>query len=340
MHPVFRDDEDVPGQRGMTEVDMDSLSDGDLVLAAQAGDVASLGLLFERYRVSLHALALGIVGYGPQAQDAVHDTFLIALRRLDTLHDPGAVGGWLHAVTRNVCLETLRRASRLVPLDALPHRDLIPAAEASLDEQIDQLALKEWVWTALSTLSETLRVTAMLRYFGSRSSYEEIALVLGVPVGTVKSRLSQVKIKLADALLATADLDHSDARRLSDVATDYFTAATDQMNRGDGYALFADAFAAEPALYLPNGMMLRGRRHLVEDLDSDMTAGIRMHLSHVHASANVTILEATFENPADDPTRCPPATTQVHYQRNGKTERIRLYFAPRPDGDTTQPWME
>jgi len=305
-------------------------SDADLVLAARAGDSASFGLLLERHRAPLHALALRMLGSGPQAQDAVHDTFLIALHRMDTLHDPGAVGGWLRAVMRNVCLESMRGTPRLVPLDEFDQRARLRSPDISLEERIDQLALKEWVWTALSRLPETLRATAMLRYFGSHPSYEEIALVLGVPVGTVKSRLNQVKVKLAEALLATADLDHSSARLQTDGAREYFTTATDQINRGEGYDMFADAFSANPELIFPDGSIVRGRHHLVQDLENDLTAGIKMHLSHVVASNNVTILEASFENPADDPHHCPPATTQVHFQNRGKTERIRMYFAPRP----------
>jgi RNA polymerase sigma-70 factor (ECF subfamily) len=84
------------------------LSDADLVWAAQNDDTVSLGILLERYRASLHGQALGILGYGPQAEDAVHDAFLTALRKIDGVREPAAVGGWLHAVLRNVCLMRLR----------------------------------------------------------------------------------------------------------------------------------------------------------------------------------------------------------------------------------------
>lgn len=218
----------------------------------------------------------------------------------------------------------------VMPLDDLSIGRALRSPEPSLEERIDHLALKDWVWTALSELPENLRVTAMLRYFGTRASYEEIAAVLGVPTGTIKSRLNQAKVKLAEALLATANLDHSGARQLNESATGYFLAATDQMNRGQGYDIFADAFSDHPEVMLPDGSKLRGRHYLIESLEEDMDAGIKMHLSHVHASKNVTVLEATFENPADNPTHCPPATTQVHFKRDGKADRIRLYFAPRP----------
>ena len=322
---------------GEWAMDPDSLSDADLVRAAQAGDVASFGALLERHRPSLHAIALQMLGYGTLAEDAVHDTFLIALNRLDTLHNPEAVGPWLRAVTRNVCREAQRKSPGLLPLDDLSISGDLRSAEPSLEERIDQLALRDWVWTALATLPETLRVTAMLRYFGSHPSYEEIALVLGVPIGTIKSRLNQVKVKLAEALLATAGLDHSGARQLRESTTSYFAAATAEINRGHGFGLLADAYADDPELVLPGGTVVRGRHHLVNDLEGDVNAGLKMHLTRVDASRNITILEARFENPRDNPTRCPPAATQVHFTRDGKTQKVRLYFAPRPDPEAERP---
>jgi len=309
-------------------------SDADLVRAAQNGDSTSLGILLERYRASLHGSALGILGHGSQAEDAVHDTFLVALRKIDGVREPAAVGGWLHAVLRNVCLMRLRAGQGEIISDEM-HLYVEQGVEQntlalSAEEAIDRLAMRDWVWTALSELPEVLRVTAMLRYFGSYSSYQEIAAILGVPVGTVRSRLNQVKLKLADALLETAGLAHGDARRLTESRVRYFAAATDEISRGKGYDIFADAFAEDPELVFANGKVLRGRRHMIEDLDGDLEAGLKMHLTKVIAGKDVTIIEADFENPHDDPFRCPPATTQVHFQRGDKTQRVHLYFAPRP----------
>ena len=61
-------------------------------------------------------------------------------------------------------------------------------------------------------LPEPLRVTAMLRYFGSYDSYDELAAILGIPIGTVRSRLSEAKLKLSDALLASAGLIDDETR--------------------------------------------------------------------------------------------------------------------------------
>jgi DNA-directed RNA polymerase specialized sigma24 family protein len=80
------------------------LSDAELVRLARQGDISALGVLFERHRAPLYALALRILGHGPRAQDAVQETFLIALRRIDHLREPAAVGKWLRTVLHNTCL--------------------------------------------------------------------------------------------------------------------------------------------------------------------------------------------------------------------------------------------
>ena len=204
-------------------------SDAELVCAAQAGDAVSLGCLFERHRPALHSAALRILHDPARADDAVQDSFLVALRALDGVRDAGAVGGWLHAVLRNQCFAQLRRSAREV---AEPEGEALDdrLAIAEVDETMDRLALRDWVWTALAGLSEPLRLTAMLRYFGSYSSYEEIAAISGVPVGTVRSRLNLLKTKLADALLQAADLGHDEARHVARAEDARFRAAAAEIN--------------------------------------------------------------------------------------------------------------
>ncbi len=306
-------------------------SDGDLVRAARAGDGASLGTLFERYRAPLYALALRLLGHGPDAQDAVHDTFLVALRQLNQLREPAAVGGWLAAVLRNVCRMRLRaRKGELLLEDPPPFAG--GASGWSAEEHLERLVLGEWVWAALTTLPEPQRATIMLRYFGRHASYEEIAAVLGVPLGTVRSRLSQAKSRLAETLLATAGLDHGPARRIRRDRTRQLTAAVNELNEGQGYDLFAATFAADGVIVFSGGQQQRGRRYLIDGLEENVAAGVRLRLTNVLASGDVAIVEGDFENPPGDATHCPPAVTQVHFGRDRVTQRLHLYYAPRPAG--------
>ncbi len=311
------------------------VTDADLVRAAQGGDTASLGLLLERYRPSLYVLALQILGYVPEAQDAVHDTFLIALRKIDQVREPAAVGGWLYAVLRNACRMRLKAGQGEVLFDELPHYAERRVSEPSAEEAIDRLAMREWVWTALGTLPEGLRVTAMLRYFGSYASYEEISAILGVPVGTVCSRLSQVKLKLAEALLKTAGLAHDEARQLTDSRARHFTAALEEMSRGDGYDTFSDGFWEDSVCTFSDGTVFWDRESMLRDIEGSLESGMKMHPISIIASRDVAIVEASFENPPDDPHLCPPAVCQVHLQRGDRTHRLRLHFAPVPPGSGT-----
>jgi RNA polymerase sigma factor (sigma-70 family) len=310
------------------------LGDAELVKAAQNGDAVSLGIVLERHRAPLYALALRLLGHGPQAQDAVQDSFLIALSSIDRLREPGAVGGWLRGIVRNVCLMRLREERKVHFGDVAARLDR-EFSESSTEEAIDQLALREWVWTALGELPEVLKVTAMLRYFGSYASYEEISAILGVPVGTVKSRLNQVKAKLAEALLKTAGLAHDEARRVTETQARYFESAIEDFNRKQDHEMFVSAFAEDLAEVFSNGSIRRGRALLIAELEGDLEAGIKLHPTNVLASKEVTVVEADFENPPDDPFHCPPATSMVFFYSDGQIHRSSRYFTPHSQKRST-----
>ncbi|HSK82853.1 MAG TPA: RNA polymerase sigma factor [Rubrobacter sp.] len=301
-------------------------SDSELARAAQGGDASSLGILLERHRASLYAGALRMLGRGTHAEDAIQDTFLIALRSIDRLREPGAAGGWLHGILRNVCLRQLReRRGEILFAEVASLEKSI--SEPSAEETIDRLAMREWVWSALYELPEALRVTAMLRYFGSFSSYEEVSTILDVPVGTVCSRLSQVKVKLAEALLKTAGLEHDEARKVAESQRSFTAAWTGEYNRGEGYELLASSFSEDAAWAYTNGKVVSG----VPSFEDDLETGMKLHPTSVLASKGVTVIEADFENPSDDPFHCPPATSLVFFYRDGRIQRACQYYAPRPE---------
>jgi RNA polymerase sigma factor (sigma-70 family) len=311
--------------------------DSELVLAAQRGDPASLGVLLERHQPALYAQALGILHDRARAQDAVQETFLVVLERFSQLREPTAVRGWLHAILRNVCHMQLRGSDRIVALDDV-RQDIEEDLHAhSLEERLEKVAIRDWVWTALAELPAPLRVTAMLRYFGSDASYEQIATILGVPVGTVRSRLHQVKVRLADALLRTAELEHASVRALVESRVRQWSSAWDEFNRGRGYDLLVNGFGDEPDWVFTDGTVVRGRLWFAKEAEDDLSSGTRIHLTRVVANRDVLIMENSYQNPPDDPLRCPPAVTWVGFYRGDKVQRTHLYFAPRLDPASTNP---
>jgi RNA polymerase sigma-70 factor (ECF subfamily) len=298
-------------------------SDAELVRSAVRGDAGALGVLLHRHRPSLVAVAVGLVGRD-EAEDVVHDAFLVALGHVDELRDPSAVGAWMRAIVRTQSLMRLR-ARREYADDEI---ELFAGAssEPTPEQRIEELALRAWVWAALERLSEPLRVVALLRYFAGRSTYQDIATIVGVPVGTVRSRLSQVRLKLADALLAEATRVHPDIAARDQADARYQRECIAALNDGD-LSGYTERWATDIAGHRSGGPPIIGRNRLAETIaDATPRAGVRVLLDRVIASRDITILEARLRNPEHAPDHCPTATTQVHFHPNGRTRSIVFAF--------------
>ncbi len=126
-----------------------------LVRDAQAGDVAALGVLLDRYRPEMLAVALGALGRPSDAEDAVQEAMLTALGRIQDLRDPGAIGPWLKMIVRNCCRMHVRANLPVPVADQLPVPRLVEAADPAL--LLEDHAARDWVWHAVEQLSEPLR---------------------------------------------------------------------------------------------------------------------------------------------------------------------------------------
>jgi RNA polymerase sigma-70 factor (ECF subfamily) len=304
-----------------------SPGDGELLMAARRGDATALGLLLERHRPRLFAAALRALGYRADAEDAVQDTCLLAMRHLGALRDPEAVGAWLHAILRRACVQRRRARSGELPTDPLPD---ISDRRAGPEERIERLELREWIWEALQRLPEPLRVTAMLRYFGSYDSYDELSATLGIPIGTVRSRLSEARLRLADALLASAGLLDGDARARARVRERFWTEAIQGVfERGESASLLSH-FSADLLVVWSSGRRARGREHLAAEIDGDLSIGVRLDPERVLSSDGVAVIEGRFVNPPEFPDHCPPGIALVLFGTGDEAERVHLHLASRP----------
>jgi RNA polymerase sigma-70 factor (ECF subfamily) len=272
----------------------------------------------------MRAVALSVLGFGPDADDAVQDASLIALTRIGEVRDPAAVGPWLRMIVRNAC-RTRLRTIREVPLgDAF----CVPSNATTPEQVVEKHALRDWIWHAVGELSEPLQLTLMLRYFSGVTSYEQIAGACGVPVGTVRSRLSQARANMAQTLLATADLAHNDAAELTAARHREGIETLEAAARGEFANIVADRWST--GIELRGGMGERGGRDLLlRAMDRDLAAGIRQRLVRTVASRDVTIWENDLINPPDDPDHCPPAVVWMLSERGGRVQRLRLFF-PTP----------
>ena len=147
----------------------------------------------------LYTVAYRLSGNHDDAQDLAQDVLLRVRRGLET-YKPGSMEGWLSRITTNVFLDEVRRRRRRPQAALPPDPDRVvppaPAADVALAEQ----ALPDDVQDALAALPEEFRVAVVLCDVAGRS-YQEISEALGVPLGTVRSRIHRGRALLREVLV-------------------------------------------------------------------------------------------------------------------------------------------
>jgi len=208
---------------------MSERSDADLLAAHVAGDPDAFGLLFARHRDRLWAVALRTMGNREDAADGLQDGLVAAYRRAGTFRGEAAVTTWLHRVVVNACLDRLRaakvRRAEALPDDLEEHsgaRSLRSATDADADpaDHADRAEQRALVLDALRTLPAEQRAALVLVDMEGYS-VAEAAAILDCAVGTVKSRCSRGRARLAELLaplLDTGDRDRHDTPARNPVA--------------------------------------------------------------------------------------------------------------------------
>jgi RNA polymerase sigma-70 factor, ECF subfamily len=186
----------------------DQRSDHDLLRAHVAGDRDAFGELFTRHRDRLWAVALRTMGNPEDAADGLQDGMVAAFRRADSFRGDAAVTTWLHRVVVNACLDRIRaarvRAAEALPDDLDDHAGRGALVSASREEddpaaEVVSLERRQLVVDALATLPAEQRAALVLVDMEGYS-VAEAALVLDCAEGTVKSRCSRGRARLAPLL--------------------------------------------------------------------------------------------------------------------------------------------
>ncbi|MGE5227691.1 MAG: RNA polymerase sigma factor [Planctomycetaceae bacterium] len=162
------------------------------------GDRTAFEALVRRHEGRVYAVCLRILGDADEAADAAQDTFLTVLRKLDQFRGDAAFTTWLHRVAVNACYDALR-AKRRRPMLHLASDESLPEPGPPHPDHGDEVAATRDAAAALAMVPEEFRVALVLADIEDLP-YAEIARVLDVPVGTVKSRVHRGRIALARAM--------------------------------------------------------------------------------------------------------------------------------------------
>ena len=166
-------------------------SDSDLVAACRTGDREAWNELVERFSRYVYAICTQAFRMnGTDAEDVFQEVYARIFDRLDTLRDPDALRPWIGQLTRRECIDRIRSSAREAPTEALPEQaeDVLDQVEEAFD-----------VHAALDSLPVECR-DVLDRFFCRDESYRTIGEELGLPAGTIASRISRCLGRLRDQL--------------------------------------------------------------------------------------------------------------------------------------------
>jgi RNA polymerase sigma-70 factor (ECF subfamily) len=178
--------------------------DRELVIKAKQGDEKAFELLVKRYMRRAYFMALGLVGNHEDALDLSQEAFVKCYRALSRYDERFTFYAWFYTILRNHALTFLRKRKRRrrtfvdVSEEVLEWRD--PDGQTP-ESSLEREEFSKEVWRAIMELDPEHREIIVLSHF-ENLQYEEIAALLGCPMGTVKSRLYRARAALNEKLTA------------------------------------------------------------------------------------------------------------------------------------------
>ena len=182
-----------------------SPDDRDLLGRARRGDQEAFSQLIVQYQVPLYNMALRMVGGPDDAADITQEAFLRAWEKIRTLRD-APFKSWLFQIAANLCYDFFRRGKRygMMPED---EDKIVGLGIATPDpqERAEANERNALVRESIAALDHDMRVAIVLRDVNGMA-YDEIAAVLRVPLGTVKSRIARARAQVQERLQQHPDI--------------------------------------------------------------------------------------------------------------------------------------
>jgi RNA polymerase sigma-70 factor, ECF subfamily len=191
-----------------------------LVKRVKSGDQRAFKLLVERYQRKIYAVALGMVKDKEEAYDVAQEAFVKVYKYLDHFKGDASFYTWLYRITVNICIDVLRRKGAQkgehVELDESLAMDTSEANIGALGTRLGtnpqksalRKELAQKIQEALEQVPEKHRAILLLREIEGMS-YEDLARTLGIPKGTVMSRLFHARAKVQKILSEYLELDEA-----------------------------------------------------------------------------------------------------------------------------------
>ncbi len=181
------------------------MEDSSLIEAAQAGDQSALDQLLRRHQDRIHSICRRLAGNDADALDATQEALIAIVKGLPRFDGRAKFTTWAYRVATNACLDELRRRGRR-PAPGLPeyeHRDDHYLGRPAAVDPAETVSARIDIDAGLADLPEEFRTAVVLRDVAGLD-YAEIASVLDLAPGTVRSRIARGRTRLAAALSGAA----------------------------------------------------------------------------------------------------------------------------------------
>lgn len=199
-----------PGQRSAPRGRAEEPDDKELVARALEGDETAYAELLERFRRPIFSLIYRMIGDREQAEDLAQESFVKAFNNLDSYNPDFRFSSWLFKIANNHAIDYLRRVRlSTVSIHGAPDaadaereqetRIVLEAPDESPEQEMLALELGSEIERAIASLRPEYRTAIILRHVENRT-YEEIAEIMEVPIGTVKTFLHRARAELRVAL--------------------------------------------------------------------------------------------------------------------------------------------
>ena len=188
----------------MTQSALGALSDEDLILAFQNGDVSSFEEIVRRYRDPLFNFVVRLLGDAFYSEDVVQETFLRVFRNKHRYHQVAKFSTWIYTIASNLAKTELRRRKVRnffsISSRGEDEKDYdLQDTSTDIERDVDGIIKNEIILKEISALPYHFKEAVLLRDIQDLS-YEEISQILNVPLGTVKSRVNRGRSRLQKKL--------------------------------------------------------------------------------------------------------------------------------------------
>jgi RNA polymerase sigma factor (sigma-70 family) len=296
------------------------------VRAAQNGERSAWNFLYQYCYANLYATALRICGASDESKDLVQDTFVTAYLKLSSLKEPANFQAWIHKILQRNCYRALVKSKQHLKKELTAFYE----AQSLLDntEQLfDQSCYRNQLYSILGELSAPLLSVVLLRYFSSFHSYQDIAEILSVPVGTVRSRLNQARQKLMEKWNESSGLNSSaldENHKWNQFYHELYSGL--HYNETDKSRLL-NHLDRNVAITFPGNNLQVGVspfEHLIAD---DLRHGSWLKPVQIISCNKISIIEVKHFNSPEHPQHCPPKSVAVLYRKNAEVSHMSLHLA-------------